>query len=360
MAQRLTNRLVSRRTQLRSQPSFSGLRIQHCHELWCRSQMWLRSGVAVAVAVAGSCPSNLTPSLWISICHGCSLKRQGEKKTILHLKKKKCWLWLFKDTLEKTVNNACLLGGKTVIGGRRFIYYWLPFRILSPVHEFKKQINSLNTPGANYLVCTELVCRPYRIKFTLFFHPTPKASWLFWLWPASFPRFPLYPQCSLHSAAFSWTFFTSSFPHLFFFRALLRQEVPRLGVESELQLIAYTIAQQCWIWATSATYTTTFGNTRSLTHWARPGIEPASSWILGRFWICWNMTGTPSPLPSLEPLPCCCLFRSGSNTTNELLLLPGVPHSIVGEAGKAWNFRAWTQKAKSLALNSGPASYTTI
>lgn len=27
----------------------SGLRIQHCHELWCKLQMWLVSGVAVAV-----------------------------------------------------------------------------------------------------------------------------------------------------------------------------------------------------------------------------------------------------------------------------------------------------------------------
>ena len=25
------------------------VRIQHCHELWCRSQMWFRSGIAVAV-----------------------------------------------------------------------------------------------------------------------------------------------------------------------------------------------------------------------------------------------------------------------------------------------------------------------
>ena len=30
-------------------------------------------------------------------------------------------------------------------------------------------------------------------------------------------------------------------------------------------------------------YTTAHGNTGSLTHLARPGIEPASSWILVRF-----------------------------------------------------------------------------
>ena len=32
-----------------------------------------------------------------------------------------------------------------------------------------------------------------------------------------------------------------------------------------------------------ATYTIAHGNTRSLTHWARPGIEPSSSWMLVGF-----------------------------------------------------------------------------
>ena len=41
--------------------------------------------------------------------------------------------------------------------------------------------------------------------------------------------------------------------------------------------------QQCHIWASSATYTIAHGNARSLTHWWRPGIKPASSWILVRF-----------------------------------------------------------------------------
>ena len=34
------------------------------------------------------------------------------------------------------------------------------------------------------------------------------------------------------------------------------------------------------IWAVSVTYTTDHSNTESLTHWLRPGMEPASSWIL--------------------------------------------------------------------------------
>ena len=46
-------------------------------------------------------------------------------------------------------------------------------------------------------------------------------------------------------------FFSGPHPH--------HMEVPRLGVESELQLPAYTTA-------TSATYTTAHGNTGSLTH----------------------------------------------------------------------------------------------
>ena len=43
-------------------------------------------------------------------------------------------------------------------------------------------------------------------------------------------------------------------------------EVPRLGVESELQLPVYTTAQQCGIRAASSTYTTAHGNAGSLTH----------------------------------------------------------------------------------------------
>ena len=58
-------------------------------------------------------------------------------------------------------------------------------------------------------------------------------------------------------------------------------EVPRPGVESELQPTPQP--QQRQTQAASATYTTAHGNTKSLTHWARPGIEPASSWILVGF-----------------------------------------------------------------------------
>ena len=69
-------------------------------------------------------------------------------------------------------------------------------------------------------------------------------------------------------------------------------EVSRLGVQSELQLSAYT----------SVTYTTVHGNARSLTHWMRSGIEPASSQIL---------VGFTTAKPQWELLPQ-YLFRSVS------------------------------------------------
>ena len=46
--------LVSMRTGVRSLAPLSGLRIQHCHELWCRWKMWHGSCIAVDVAQAGS------------------------------------------------------------------------------------------------------------------------------------------------------------------------------------------------------------------------------------------------------------------------------------------------------------------
>ena len=60
-------------------------------------------------------------------------------------------------------------------------------------------------------------------------------------------------------------------------------EVPRLGVELELQL--WPMLQQYWILAASVTYTTAHVNLNTwyLTHWARPGIVSRSSWMLVGF-----------------------------------------------------------------------------
>ena len=46
--------------------------------LWCRVQMWLRSGIAVIVTWAGSCSFDLTPILGNSICPGCGPKNKNK------------------------------------------------------------------------------------------------------------------------------------------------------------------------------------------------------------------------------------------------------------------------------------------
>ena len=86
-------------------------------------------------------------------------------------------------------------------------------------------------------------------------------------------------------------------------------EVPRLGDELELQLPADSMATATWDLSHSATYTTAYGNARSPTHWARPGIEPMSSWILVGF-----VSATPQQeLPIL-------ISNTNKGTTSTLLL----------------------------------------
>ena len=67
-------------TQVWSLASLSGLRIWHCHKMWCRSQTRLGSGVAVSVAQACSYSSDSTPSLGTSVCHGCGPKKRTKKE----------------------------------------------------------------------------------------------------------------------------------------------------------------------------------------------------------------------------------------------------------------------------------------
>ena len=68
------------RLQVRPLAPLSGLRIRRCRELWCRSKTRFESGIAVAVAKAGSCSSDSSPSLGTSICHRCGPKKQKRKK----------------------------------------------------------------------------------------------------------------------------------------------------------------------------------------------------------------------------------------------------------------------------------------
>ena len=52
--------------------------------------------------------------------------------------------------------------------------------------------------------------------------------------------------------------------------------------------------QQRHIQAASSTYTTAHGDARILTHWARPGIKPSTSWFLVGFVNHCTMMGTPN------------------------------------------------------------------
>ena len=60
----------------------------------------------------------------------------------------------------------------------------------------------------------------------------------------------------------------------------------------------------------SANYTTAHGNAGSLTHWMRPGIEPASSWMLVRFINCCATTKTPLKM-ILMRFKCCSSYMTG-------------------------------------------------
>ena len=70
MAQRKQIRLVSMRMWVPCPASLSGLRILHCCELWCGSQTWLGSHVAMAVV-------QLDPLAWEPPhAEGAALKRK--------------------------------------------------------------------------------------------------------------------------------------------------------------------------------------------------------------------------------------------------------------------------------------------
>ena len=78
-----------------------------------------------------------------------------------------------------------------------------------------------------------------------------------------------------------------SFFLFFFFFHLFRATLKAYGASprqgSNQSCSCWPTPQQRRIPAVSATYTTTHRNARSLTHWARPGIESVYSWILVRF-----------------------------------------------------------------------------
>ena len=68
------------RTWVQSLLLLSGLRIQHCHELWCRSQTGLGPCIAVAVVQAGSSAPIQALAWEFSYAEGMALKKDKEKK----------------------------------------------------------------------------------------------------------------------------------------------------------------------------------------------------------------------------------------------------------------------------------------
>ena len=86
VAQRKQIQAGTMRLRVRSLASLSGLRIQRCHELWCRLQMRLQSGIAVvwrtgplvwkppyapgmALKINKECQQKKLTKFWSS-CHG--------------------------------------------------------------------------------------------------------------------------------------------------------------------------------------------------------------------------------------------------------------------------------------------------
>ena len=79
MVQQKQIQLGTMRLRIRYLALLSWLRIPCCLELWCRSQMQLGSGIAMAVAQASGYSSDQTPGLGTSICRGCSPKKTKDK-----------------------------------------------------------------------------------------------------------------------------------------------------------------------------------------------------------------------------------------------------------------------------------------
>ena len=108
------------------------------------------------------------------------------------------------------------------------------------------------------------------------------------------------PVCSLYL----WICFCFVFVHLlcflFFIFCFFRAATTAYGSSQARGRIGAVAAglcmpqpQECGIRALSSTYTTAHSNAGSLTHWARTGIEPTSSWILVQFVNHWATEGTP-------------------------------------------------------------------
>ena len=91
------------------------------------------------------------------------------------------------------------------------------------------------------------------------------------------------PPLDLCSFSVQWIPISFFFFLSFLMAAGVAYEVPRLWVYGSYGCWPRPQRQQCQIWAAFAIYTEAADNARLLTHWVRPGIELACSWIRVRF-----------------------------------------------------------------------------
>ena len=91
-----------------------------------------------------------------------------------------------------------------------------------------------------------------------------------------------------------WLIFHSILFFFFLFRAasMAHTDSQARGLNWSCSCRPQTQPQPRQIQASSVTYTTAHSNTRSLTHWASPAIEPTSSWML--VGCCCTTRGTPT------------------------------------------------------------------
>ena len=102
-----------------------------------------------------------------------------------------------------------------------------------------------------------------------------------------------------------------SWPFLFFFNFFLFRATPSAyGGSQARSLIGATAAGLCQSHSNTGSErclwlnTTAHGNAGSLTHWAEPGIEPTTSWLLVKF-----VSAAPWwELPELSIVSCRCLW----------------------------------------------------
>ena len=136
--------------------------------------------------------------------------------------------------------------------------------------------------------------------------PGPMNFHMLWVWP---PK--IYQKghpCSLDiKSATTPLLYPTAYPASFFFIALIHtwciyfffllRAVPVAYVSSLargwIRYIATGLQPQPQIWAMSGTYAAACNDTRSLTQWVKPGIEPASLGILVGFLTLWVTMGTP-------------------------------------------------------------------